>query len=118
MSNVSTYKRTGTYTLRDGTVKNSSYEIHYVKKLPKFTTHKKLILRQTIRKSIQNLESGEMLDKVNYLLEKLQSLDVDDAINLLDSVQTVITEEIKKIDDEDLPPQNSISDGVVAAITC
>ena len=117
MSNVSTYKRTGTYTLRDGTVKNSSYEIHYIKKLPKFTTHKKLILRQTIRKSIQNLESGEMLDKFNHLLEKLQGLDISDALSLLDSVQTVITEEVKKIDDEDLPPPQPLNTSNVA-ITC
>ena len=115
MSNISTYTRTGTYTLKDGTVKPTSYVIKYERKLPTYTTHKKVGLRKAIRKNIQTLDNGEMLNRFNYLLEKLQGLDINDALSLLDSVQTVITEEIKKIDDEELPPVNNL---IGTAITC
>ena len=107
MSNISTYKRTGTYTLKDGTVKTKSYDIKYTRKLPKFTTHKKLKLRQGIRRCIQTLQSGEILDKFNYFVCRLTELNIDEAIDILGQTEDLLKSKIQILDNtggENTPP--------------
>jgi hypothetical protein len=118
MSNISTYKRYSYYTRKDGTEVKKTYDFQYHRKLPKFTTLAKSKIRRDVRKEILNINDGEILTRLKNFMNYIQSLDIDDALSVLDSAQTVISEEIQKIDDEDLPPQNSISEGVVSAITC
>ena len=105
--NISTYKRTGTYTLKDGTVKPTSYVIRYARKLPKYTTHKKVCLRKALRKNIQTLQSGEMLDKFNYFVCKLTELNIDEAIDILGQTEDLLKAKIKILDNtggENTPP--------------
>ena len=88
--NISTYQRTGTYTLKDGTVKPTSYVIKYTRKLPKYTTNKKLKLRQNMRRIILNLDNGGMLDKLNYLLRQLLELKTVDATEILSMTEDLL----------------------------
>ena len=125
MSNTSTYKRFVKYTLKDGTEKKRQYDLTYHRKKPMITLHQRNIMRRVIRKEILDIDDGKLLTKLKNFMETIKALDINEALILLDSTQAVISEEIKKIDDEDLPPQNSISNVAIArnltgsaAITC
>lgn len=117
MSDISIYQRYVIYVLKDGTEKKRQYDYKYHRKKPRITLHQKNIMKRDIRKNILELDDGKLLTKLKNFMETIKTLDINDALNLLDSTEAVIKEEIKKIDDEDLPQKPPLDTSNVA-ITC